>query len=104
MVSGPEISRMINEFKLGIDLNKRCENSGVKHHGMQKSGQEKFVKQTKALAVAIEETGNPFMEDSNQLFTLVKLLWKNCRGIELLDMEQYESFRKERLIDRKTSL
>ena len=101
---------MIDEFKLGIDLNKRCENSGVKHHGVQKSSQETFVKQTKPLVVAIEETGNSFMEDSNQLFSLDtkdaagQAVVETVRGIELLNMEQYESFTKGCLIDRKTSL
>ena len=45
------------------------ENSVVKPHGVQKGVQETLFKQTKALVVEIEETGNPFMEDSNQLFT-----------------------------------
>ena len=29
-----------------------------------------FFKETKALVLTIEETGNPFMQDSDQLFTL----------------------------------
>jgi hypothetical protein len=39
-------------------------------HGVQKSFQEAFFQQIKALVAAIEERGNPFMEDSNQLSTL----------------------------------
>ena len=81
MVSGPEISRMINEFELSVDLKKKGEHSRMKHHGVQKSVLEAFFKQTKALVAAIEEMSNPFMEDSNQLSANV---FKNCR-IERLD-------------------
>ena len=50
------------------------------------------------------------MEDTNQLFSLYandvagEAVVEIVQGIELLGMEQYESFTKKRLIDRKTSL
>lgn len=75
-----------------------------------KGVQQAFFKETKGLVSAIEEMGNPFMEDSDQLFTLDtkdvadQAVVKTVETIETLDMEQYVSFTNEHLIDRKSSL
>lgn len=68
MVSGPEISRIINEFQryLPFNIDKQGANDR-NHHEQTRSAQERFVKHVKSLCTAFEEAANPFLEESKDL-------------------------------------
>ena len=66
LICDPEISRLLNEFE-GI-------NEGVnhvqEHHYFSDSVQSNFHKEVKSLLSALEDVGNSFDDDSNDLFDL----------------------------------
>ena len=72
MVAGPEIYRIINEFKLSEELMKKkhSEGSNVRHHEQMSSVQVTFQNQVKSLCSVIEEMGNPLLEQSEDLLAL----------------------------------
>ena len=68
MVAGPEIARMIDEFEnLALDWNKREE---TRHHDQTVSVQASFAQYVSSLVRVIEELGNPFEEESQDLIVL----------------------------------
>ena len=69
MLSGPEMARLINEFEAGMvpDTGTK-ENS--KHHKEHRSFQVSFFEDVKSLAAALEELGNPLLEETGDLITL----------------------------------
>ena len=67
MIAGPKIARLVEDFEEGYDED--SSNSGG-HHEQTKSVQDQFVKDVRALVAAIEEMGNPFMEESGDLLNL----------------------------------
>jgi len=68
MVSGPEMTRLIEEFQASIQ--KPEMESDLRHHEQTKSTQVTYFNQVKALSNVIEEMGNPFIDDSNDLLVL----------------------------------
>ncbi|CAH3151254.1 unnamed protein product [Porites lobata] len=67
MVSGPEMARVIEEFEASTEKRKCLD---FRHHEEAKHVQKKFTQNVKDLAKAIEEMGNPFTENSNDLLVL----------------------------------
>ena len=65
MVSGPEMARLIEEFGLAAHKKKNTENHH--HHEQKKHVQIAFVKDVKSLTKTIEQMGNPFIENSDDL-------------------------------------
>ncbi len=65
MVAGPEIARVVDEFEQSS-----VTDPDTTHHDQVPSIQNTFQKNVRALCLAIEESGNPFMEDSNDLYVL----------------------------------
>ena len=64
LICGPEISRLLDEFE---STNKDV-NHVREHHGFSDSVQSIFHKEVKSLMSALEDAGNPFDDDSNDLF------------------------------------
>ena len=104
MVSGPEIARIINEFEASMVTECPETEQIAKHHEDTRSLQSLFYRDVASLTRTIEEMGNPFMEETDDLLALdtkqimrsdaLARLWK----VEEVGMAQYESFIAERLI------
>ena len=101
MLSGPEMARVVNEFEAGMvpDTGTK-ENS--KHHEEHRSFQVTFFKDVKSFAAAVEDLGNPFLEETGDLFTLdTKVIAEESavsrmRHIESLGKEQFLSLTRLR--------
>ena len=66
LICDPEISRLLDEFK---SINEGV-NHVREHHDFSDSVQSIFQKEVKSLLSALEDVGNPFDDDSNDLFDL----------------------------------
>ena len=67
MVCGPEMAHLIAEFK---SLVMEKQESDCHHHEQRKHTQISFARDVKSLSGVIEDTGNPFTEDSSGLVVL----------------------------------
>ena len=67
MMSGPEISRIVEEFDQNLMKSKQEE--GL-HHSENLSEQKRFQRKVKSLISAIDDNGNPFEEIHNDLIQL----------------------------------
>ena len=74
-----------------------------KHHEEHRSFQVTFFKDVKSLAAAVEDLGNPFLEETGDLFTFdaEESAVSRMRHIESLGKEECETFISERLIEKK---
>ncbi|KAG1692632.1 Lysosome membrane protein 2 [Nymphon striatum] len=105
MVAGPEVVRVIEEFQ---DVGQHCrqKKADTRHHDQTPSVQTSFVKDVRSLVDVIEEMGNSFEEESQDV---VKLDTKEIAGpaavetvmnAKRIGQEQFEAFTKECLFDR----
>ena len=106
MVAGPEIARMIDEFEnLVLHWNEREETC---HHDQIVSVQASFAQYVSSLVRVIEELGNPFEEESQDLIVLDTKEIANpavvqmVRNAKKIGQEQFDTFTKECLIDSKS--
>ena len=67
MVAGPEVARMVNEFE---SLKSRTSVDRYNHHEQHKGVQTTFLEEVRSLVGIIEEMGNPFMGQSENLLIL----------------------------------
>ena len=67
MISGPEVARVVTEFEKTFI---RTSKEDIRHHEQMPGVQSTFAKDVKSLVDTIEEMGNPFTEDSTDLFVL----------------------------------
>ena len=101
MVAGPEIARMVSEFETKPEAGEHL------HHEQRQGVQETFLKEVKSLVPVIENMGNPFLENSEDLIVLDTRdivgasVGETVRNAETLGKEQYEVFVDERLIQGK---
>ena len=65
MISGPEHARLLKEFEDCLSSRKGCELGD--HHEEEFSVQKNFKQEAANLIQIIEEMGNPFLDDSNEL-------------------------------------
>ena len=108
MISGPETARLVSEFEASMTT--EVEVQGADHHEVQRSSQVSFFKDMKSLVTTIEDFGNPFLEESEDLIvmdtkeiagpTAVTIL---CQ-IEAIGKQQCNQFITERLLNRTKSL
>ena len=71
MVSGPELSRMINEFETSQNFVSVAEdNADKKHHEDSPAVQRKFIKDVRSVCAELESKGNPFLEDSKDILNV----------------------------------
>ncbi len=104
MVAGPEMARLINEFQESMKKNERV--SDFRHHEQCHSMQLTFFDQVKALTNVIEEMGNPFFEESDELLVLDTrdiadpLVVKAMYVLKKTGQVQYNTFITERLVQQ----
>ena len=108
MIAGPEVARVIGEF----------ENSDVRgsrrvdthHHDQTASVQTSFTRDVCSLVTVIEELGNPFEEESQDLLVLDTKeiadpgVVKTVRSAKCIGQNQFDAFTKECLVDRTKSI
>ena len=107
MISGPETARLVSEFEASMTT--EVEVQGADHHEVQRSSEVSFFKDMKSLVTTIEDFGNPFLEESEDLIvmdtkeiagpTAVTIL---CQ-IEAIGKQQCNQFITERLLNRTKS-
>ena len=114
MVSGPEISRIINDFELSQELvrniSKQEEQEHLRHHEQMKGVQNTFRNQVNVVCSTIEEMGKPFTDQTGDLFVLDtrdtadSKVVETVRTVEQLSKDQYQQFATKRLHQRTTPL
>ena len=72
------------------------------HHEQQPGVQPAFLKDVKSLTLVLQDIGNPFLEESNDLRVLVtkdfmESVAGTIRKVETIGQEQYSKFLDERL-------
>ena len=107
MIAGLEVARIIQEFK--ETSSKEVSEEKRRHHGQTPCVQAAFKKEVLSLVSAIEETGNPFQEDSTDLLLLDskeiidETVVKAVREVVYIGQDQYKAFDKERFKERTKS-
>ena len=110
MVSGPDMARIINEFENSIATGSTQTKQSAKHHKDTRSLQSLFYRDVTALTRTIEEMGNPFMEEAEDLLVLdtKEIMGSDAlvrlRKDEEVGTAQFESFIAERLVQQSKSL
>lgn len=101
MVAGPEIARIITEFEEQAIT--QWDSAGHHHHDQQPGVQVAFLKEVKTLVTVLEEMGNPFLEQSQDLLVIDTRdivdtqVAETVRRTKTLGEEQYTEFVTERL-------
>ena len=67
MLAGPEIARVVTEFE---DCMPKDTNISDRHHEQTPSVQTTFANHVTSLVSTMEDMGNPFLEDSDDLLVL----------------------------------
>ena len=70
IVTGPEIPRIINEFEASMVTECTENEQSAKHHEDTRGLQSLFYGDVVSLTRTIEEMGNPFMEETDDLLAL----------------------------------
>ena len=71
MISGPEIARIVHDFEESLHTDPgQVSPKDIPHHEQKRAVQNAFSKSVKGLALVIEEMGNPFSEESQDLLVL----------------------------------
>ena len=105
MLPGPEMASLINEFEAGM-VPDTSTNENSKHHEEHRSFQVSF-KDVKSLAAALEDLGNPLLEETGDFFTKViaeESAVSRMRRIESLGKEQCETLISGGLVEKKPLL
>ena len=103
MIAGPEITRVVAEFESSVSPD--CESETGGHHEQTASGQGKFLQHVACLTETIENMGNPFLDESSELFAIdTKIVLDakvvdTVRSAEAIGLAQYNLFINERLVD-----
>ncbi len=101
------MARLIGEFESSMT---EKQDSDCRHHEQKKHTQSAFARDVKALSVAMEDMGNPFTEDSNDLLVLDSrniadaAVADTMQQIEQIGIEQYEAYVDERLVNQRTPI
>ena len=103
MIAGPELARMTQEFEESIPSVTKAD---TRHHEQVTGVQVLFKKDVASLVSSFEEVGNPFEEDSKDLFALdSKVIVENAviqtvKNVITIGQEQYSTFVEERFEKR----
>ncbi|KAL0198142.1 hypothetical protein M9458_006682, partial [Cirrhinus mrigala] len=68
MVSGPEVSQLVNQYELASEVNEATED--IRHHEQTRQSQKSFTDKVQRLFAVMKDLGNPFQEESKDLLTL----------------------------------
>ena len=108
MVAGPEVARVIMEFE---DFNMHPRNQEeTRHHEETPSVQSTFARDVRSLVAVIEELGNPFEEESQDLLVLDTkkiadpAVIETVRNAKQIGQDQFEALLKECIVDRTKSI
>ena len=103
-VAGPEVARLVAEFEEdqvdgGPGVKRNIE--GL-HHEQQPGVQSAFLKDVQSLTLLLQDMGNPFLEESNDLLVLdttyiMESVAGTVRKVETIGQVQYSKFVDERL-------
>ena len=95
MVSGPEISRLIEQFEYDNQVK-----ADFRHHEEIEANQTSFLTNVKQMTRTLDELGSPFIEETKDLIVLdskeiadIKISESHGHLVKL-GMEQYEQFAK----------
>ena len=99
LLSGPEVARLLEEFEAvgDVDASKVLE-----HYESDPSYQMRFLKDVKLVSSAIDELGNPFMDDSLDLYNLHNkelvgpLVIETLYSVEKIGKKQFEEYFENR--------
>jgi hypothetical protein len=98
MTAGPEVARVIGEFKQATTLVAEHGSATLLHHKETQSQQTLFVKQVTSLVATFEEMGNPFADDGKCIYALDKhnicfdAVTETVSNIKALGHEQFNAF------------
>ena len=108
MVAGPEVARVIVEFE-NFNMYPRIQEE-TRHYEETPSMQNTFARDVRSLVAVIEELGNPFEEDSQDLLVLDTkeiadpAVIETVRNAKQIGKDQFEAFSKECIVDRIKSI
>ena len=108
LVSGPELSRLINQFEETF-LPEDPEEEGF-HHSEAKSYQIQFQTKVKMVVETINKFGNPFMDTFHELVTLDSrncldsLVVEKIRNLKDIGKKQYSNYCKAVLEEKTASI
>ena len=107
LISGPEVTNHLTLFK---DLISPNNNDNIYHHEQTKAYQSMFVEHTKLLYSKYKEYGNVLSDKTGSLYNLSTALTLPSSTIdspvslESIGKEQYETFVRERLVERTVAI
>ena len=104
MIAGPEIARVIGQFK--VQKNHKVD---THHHDQTHAVQASFARDVDSLVSVIEELGNSFKQESLDLLVDTKeitnaAVLNTVKRVKCIGQEQFRAFTKECLIDRTKSI
>ena len=107
LLSGLEVARLLEEFEVvgDVDASKVLE-----HYESDPSYQMRFLKDVKLVSSAIDERGNPFMDDSLDLYNLhnkelvCPLVIETLYSIEKIGKKQFEEYFENRICRRSVAI
>ncbi len=97
MIAGPETSRLLSQYEESASLKSKPD-SPSRHHEQIPSIQKEFATDVKRLTAVVEDLGNPFTDNSNELYTLdtkvvmSKEVVNTVQNVEQIGKEQYKKF------------
>ena len=106
LICGPEISQLLDEFEI---INEGV-NHVQEHHDFSNSVQSIFHKEVKSLLPALEDVGNPFDDDSNNLLDLEtkifvpEMIAQILHKLENVGEKQFQDFIEQRVWKRSGPL
>ena len=106
-VAGPEGTRIVAEFE---SLKSHNQATVQQHHEQHPQVQTSFIKEVKSLVAVMEEMGNPFLQQSQDLLILDTRdildpsVGESVRKAEELGEKQYCDFVNDRLVKRNVPI
>lgn len=103
-MAGPEVARLIGEFENSCVQGSR--KVDTHHHDQTASVQTSFARDVCSLLAVLEEFGNPFEEESQDLLVLDTKeiahpgVVKTVHSAKCNGQNQFDAFTKECLVDR----
>lgn len=97
IVTGPEISRVVEEF---TGANDNDDDEELPHHEEGYASQHRFLRHAKDLMEVLLSNGNPFEEHSGDLVTLDNKVCESAAAavsvheVESMGQKQYSNFRQ----------
>ena len=91
MTAGPEICQITKEYE---ETNTKA-NTYLKHHEDTPSNQKQFFKDVQNLTDYLHENGNPFFDESDELFNLISKKLTNSHDLYVYEnkgKEQFDTF------------